>query len=51
MNVNVFVETEGLSQKDWLKYRKRGIGGSAPGSGLSGGGGGLCTAERVEGVD
>ncbi len=28
MNVNVFVETEGLSQKDWLKYRKRGIGGS-----------------------
>ena len=28
MNVNVFVETEGLSQKDWLKYRKRGMGGS-----------------------
>lgn len=28
MNVNVFVETEGLSREEWLKYRKRGIGGS-----------------------
>ncbi len=28
-----------------------GIGGGSPGSGLPGGGGGLCTAERVEGVD
>ena len=28
MNVNVFVETEGLSREEWLSYRKRGIGGS-----------------------
>ena len=28
LNVNVLVNTEGLSREEWLKYRKRGIGGS-----------------------
>ncbi len=28
MNVNILVETEGLSKEEWLKWRKRGIGGS-----------------------
>lgn len=28
MNANILVETEGLSKGEWLKWRKRGIGGS-----------------------
>lgn len=28
MKAEILVETEGLSREDWLKYRKRGIGGS-----------------------
>ena len=28
MNANILVETEGLSREEWLKWRKRGIGGS-----------------------
>lgn len=28
MNANILVETEGLSKEEWLRYRKRGIGGS-----------------------
>lgn len=28
MNANILVETEGLSKEEWLKWRKRGIGGS-----------------------
>lgn len=28
MKADILVETEGLSREDWLKYRKRGIGGS-----------------------
>ena len=28
MNVNILVETENLSKEEWLKWRKRGIGGS-----------------------
>lgn len=28
MNANILVETDGLSREEWLKWRKRGIGGS-----------------------
>ncbi len=28
MNVNILVETEGLSHEEWLRWRKKGIGGS-----------------------
>lgn len=28
MNANILVETEGLTKEEWLRYRKRGIGGS-----------------------
>lgn len=28
MNVNILVETDGLSREEWLKYRRMGIGGS-----------------------
>ena len=28
MNVNILVETDGLSREEWLEYRKQGIGGS-----------------------
>lgn len=28
MNANILVETDGLSRKEWLRYRKQGIGGS-----------------------
>lgn len=28
MNANILVETEGLSREEWLKWRKKGIGGS-----------------------
>lgn len=28
MNANILVETEGLSHEEWLRWRKKGIGGS-----------------------